>query len=72
MAKKPVVDQSGCISCGLCTEIAPHTFELDENNLSHVINPTGDPEEVIQEAIDSCPVEVISWEEDEEDDDEQE
>jgi ferredoxin len=64
MAHIPVVDQTLCISCGLCTEVAANTFELDENNLSRVIDPTGDPEEVIQEAIDSCPVEAISWEED--------
>ncbi|MDA8166128.1 MAG: ferredoxin [Desulfobacteraceae bacterium] len=61
MARAPVVDQTLCISCGLCTEIAGGTFELDENNLSRVIDPTGDPEEVIQDAIDSCPVEAISW-----------
>lgn len=64
MARTPVVDQTLCISCGLCTEIAGNTFELDENNLSHVIDPHGDPEDVIQEAIDSCPVEAISWQED--------
>lgn len=63
MAKIPEVDQTLCISCGLCPEIAPHTFELDENDLAQVIDPEGDPEDVIQEAIDSCPVEAISWQE---------
>ena len=63
MARTPVVDQTLCISCGLCTEIAGSTFELDENNLSRVVDPAGDPEDAIQEAIDSCPVEAISWEE---------
>jgi ferredoxin len=64
MARTPVVDQTLCISCGLCTEVAPNTFELNENNLSRVTDPEGDPEDIIQEAIDSCPVEAISWEED--------
>jgi ferredoxin len=63
MARAPVVDQTLCISCGLCPEIASNTFELDENDLAYVINPEGDPEELIQEAVDSCPVEAISWEE---------
>jgi ferredoxin len=64
MSRIPVVDQTLCISCGLCVELAPNTFALDENDLSHVIDPEGDPEELIQEAIDSCPTEAISWQED--------
>jgi ferredoxin len=63
MARKPVVDQTLCISCGLCVELASNTFALDENDLSQVINSEGDPEEVIQQAIDSCPTEAISWQE---------
>jgi ferredoxin len=64
MAKVPVVNKSLCTSCGLCTEIAPNTLKLDKDDLAEVYNPTGDPEDVIQEAIDSCPIEAISWKED--------
>jgi ferredoxin len=64
MAKVPVVNKSLCTSCGLCTEIAPNTIKLDKDDLAEVYNPTGDPEDVIQEAIDSCPIEAISWKED--------
>jgi ferredoxin len=63
MARVPVVDQSLCTSCGLCNELAPHTFGLNEDELAYVIDPHGDPEEDIEEAIESCPVECISWEE---------
>ena len=63
MPKKPKIDKHMCTSCGLCTELAPHTIKLDEDDLAEVYNPTGDPEDAIQEAIDSCPVEAISWEE---------
>jgi len=63
MAKTPVVDQGVCTSCGLCTELAPNTFRLDANDLAETYNPNGDPEDAIQEAIDSCPVEAISWQE---------
>jgi len=63
MAKVPVVDQDICTSCGLCTELAPHTFRLNKDDLAEVMNPTGDPEDAIQEAIDGCPVEAITWKE---------
>jgi ferredoxin len=63
MAKVPVVNKSLCTSCGLCTEIAPNTLKLDKDDLAEVYNPTGDQEDVIQEAIDSCPIEAISWKE---------
>jgi ferredoxin len=63
MAKVPVVDKSICTSCGLCTEIAPHTFRLDNDDFAETFNPNGDPEDVIREAMESCPVEAISWKE---------
>ncbi|MEI6501973.1 MAG: ferredoxin [Armatimonadota bacterium] len=58
----PVVDQTLCIGCGLCTELAPNTFALDAGGHSSVLNPSGDDEDTIQEAVDSCPVSAISWE----------
>ncbi|MEJ2032319.1 MAG: ferredoxin [Deltaproteobacteria bacterium] len=57
----PEVDRTTCIGCGLCTEIAPHTFALDVERLALVVNPGGDSEESIQAAIDDCPVAAISW-----------
>jgi ferredoxin len=62
-SKIPEVDQGVCIGCGLCAEIAPHTFELDRDHIALVLNPGGDPEERIREAIDDCPVAAISWQE---------
>lgn len=61
--KKPVVDQDTCTGCGLCPDIAPNTFELNDEGVAEVTDPQGDDEDTIQEAIDSCPVEAISWEE---------
>jgi len=61
--KKPVVDRDSCTGCGLCPDIASSTFELDDDGIATVIDPEGDDEDTIQEAIDSCPVEAISWEE---------
>ncbi len=62
MAKAPVVEQSECISCGLCAEICPEVFRLNDQDISEVYNPSGAPEDKIQEAIDGCPVQCIHWE----------
>jgi ferredoxin len=62
MTRKPQVDQDVCISCELCVTTAPGVFRMNDDNLAEVYDPSGDPEELIQEAIDSCPVNCISWE----------
>lgn len=59
MAKIPVVDKEKCIGCGTCTVLAPKTFRLGKDGKAEVINPPGDEEEKIKEAIDGCPVEAI-------------
>ena len=61
MAKLPQVDKETCIGCGLCVTVAAKTFRLDKNGKAEVINPPGDEEKTIQEAIDSCPVEAIKF-----------
>ena len=58
----PVVDPDLCTGCELCIDVAPDTFELDSEGISTVVDPEGDDEDAIQEAIDSCPVEAILWE----------
>ncbi len=58
----PHIVEEECIACGTCEEICPEVFKLNESlGFSQVINPTGAPEEKIQEAIDSCPVQCIHW-----------
>lgn len=52
------VDKNACISVATCVEIAPETFELDENGKAQVIAKDGD-DEVILEAAKSCPVDAI-------------
>lgn len=44
--------------------IAPNDFEMDDEVKAVVEVPEGDVESIIQTAIDSCPVDAISWEED--------
>ncbi len=57
--KKPVVDKTKCIGCGTCTVIAPKSLKLASDGKAEPIDPPGDDEKTIQEAIDSCPVGAI-------------
>lgn len=63
MAKRVFIDKEECIGCGTCHEICPEVFELDEETQkARVILPEGGPEDLIEEAIESCPVSCIGWE----------
>ena len=57
---KYYVDPEECISCGLCTEIAPEVFEIGPEGYARTIPDASD--EVLEqaaEAADSCPVGAI-------------
>ena len=61
MTRKPNVDRDVCIGCGLCAETLPEVFQMTEENLAVVHNPTGASELRVQEVIDECPVSCIHW-----------
>lgn len=65
MAKKvPVIDTEACIACGNCEAVCPEVFRLNENlGHSEVIHPIDVQRDCIQDAIDQCPAQCISWEE---------
>ena len=63
MAKTPQIDKGTCIGCGLCTATCANVFKMGSDGKAQVSNPSGDSEECIQSAIDSCPVQAISWKE---------
>jgi ferredoxin len=63
MAKNVFVDKDVCISCGLCVEMVPEVFKLDDEGVAEVFDSGGASEEKIQEAVDACPVSCIHWEE---------
>ncbi len=56
------VDEKTCIGCKHCAHVAPNTFYIEPNyGRSRVFNQEGEPEELLQEAIDTCPVDCIHW-----------
>ncbi|MGK7933358.1 MAG: ferredoxin [Microcystaceae cyanobacterium] len=60
--KAVYVDEMTCIGCKHCAHVSPNTFYIEPDyGRSRVYNQDGDEEEVIQEAIDTCPVDCIHW-----------
>jgi ferredoxin len=65
MAKRVVIDEDECVGCESCTDLCPDVFEFDQDaEKAKVVKPQGGDEACIDEAIDTCPTECISWEED--------
>ncbi len=59
---KVVVDKTKCIGCGTCVAIAPQSFKLEGATVV-ALEPLGDSEEQVKEAVDSCPVDALTVEE---------
>ena len=56
------VDESACIGCQYCVHVATNTFFVDEDyGRARVIRQNGDDLEVVQEAMDTCPVDCMHW-----------
>ncbi len=57
---KVTINRSGCISCGICEDVCPEVFRLDDEGLAEVINqPESDNEAGAVQAAEECPVDVI-------------
>jgi len=63
MTKKEVWIEEGCTACGLCEDICPEVFKIED--LATVIEGVNfsDYEDKINEAVDGCPAEVIKYSE---------
>ncbi len=56
------VDEITCIGCKHCAHVARNTFYIEPDyGRSRVVRQDGDSEELVQEAIDTCPVDCIHW-----------
>ncbi len=61
---KAIVDQDTCTGCGLCPDICPNVFELQDDVAAVIVRevPEADQDDC-REAADSCPVDAITVEE---------
>ena len=60
MSISKVIIEDGCTACGLCEDVCPDVFSVDDVS---VINEGADlaaNEEDIRQAAEECPVEVIT------------
>jgi len=54
------VDELTCIGCKHCAHVARNTFYIEPDyGRSRVVQQDGDSDDLIQEAIDTCPVDCI-------------
>lgn len=57
------IDPECCIGCGACAELCPDIFEMDgRTGKAHVIVFDVNDRKCVDEAVETCPVECISWE----------
>ena len=61
MAITKVWIEEGCTACGLCEEICPEVFKMDDEAAVKAGVDFSKYEEQIKEAAESCPVEVIKY-----------
>ena len=56
------VDERKCIGCTYCSSVATNAFAMEqEQGRARAFRQDGDSDELIQEAIDTCPVDCIDW-----------
>ena len=71
MVQKAFVDKDICIGCTVCSETCPSVFKVKEdanygNDFKSFTDDSVDQQpiaDLVQNAIDSCPVQCISWRE---------
>jgi ferredoxin len=54
------VDTDKCMGSGNCLFWAPGVFDLTENDVATVVDPTAATEQKIRQAVDGCPTQAIS------------
>ncbi|MGD9300513.1 MAG: ferredoxin [Desulfobacterales bacterium] len=59
--KKPLVELSDCIACGVCVEVSPGVFRLKDAGYIEITELESYPQDEVDEAIKYCPADCISW-----------
>lgn len=63
MAIKKVWIEEGCTVCGMCEDLCPEVFEVDDEAIVKDGADLENNEGGIKDAAESCPVEIIKYEE---------
>jgi ferredoxin len=61
--RTPTVELSECIKCGVCVELCPEVFRMNDAGFIDLIDLPDYPENEVNEAIKYCPVDCIYWDE---------
>lgn len=59
--KRPEVELSDCIRCGVCVEVCPEVFMMNETGFIQVDDLDCYPGEKVEDAIKNCPMDCIQW-----------
>jgi ferredoxin len=59
--KTLIIDKKKCIGCGTCAALCPEVFVLGQGGFSYVKALPSYENFPIQDAIDGCPNQAISW-----------
>lgn len=54
------VDRELCMGSGNCIFWAPGVFELDDDGIAVVVDPTAAPADKVALAVDGCPTKAIT------------
>ncbi len=54
------IDRDVCMGSGNCVYAAPGVFDLDDDSVAFVLDPTGSPEDKVVAAARNCPTHAIT------------
>ena len=60
MALEVRIDRDACIGSGNCVYEAPGAFDLDDDSIAVVLDPSAAPEDRVRAAAAKCPARAIT------------
>ncbi len=55
-----VIDSDVCMGSGNCISTAPGVFDLDDDSVAFVVDPSASPEDTVVAAARNCPTHAIT------------